>query len=156
MRERLARRAQPAEVVRVLSEALRGSIAAGQLVVVPRMRVHRRPGRLLRSARVAVVIDVSVRDEDAADLSQTAADGAKSGEQRVASLARADPRIEQGETAAVLLDDVDVRRAARLSERHRYRDATDPEPIEERGAHPSFLTASLISGRALKRSATNP
>src|SRR5437660_11675209 len=70
------------------------------------------------------------------------------------ALAGADARVEQRQPSAILLDDVHVRRTARLGERHRDRDAMDSEGGE--AAHCSFFTASAISGSALKRSATSP
>src|SRR6266849_5358391 len=152
--EQLVRRAQPIEVRRVQVEPLRGPVAPGQLVVVAQVRVYRRARLLLRGARIAVVIDVPVGDEDAPHLAQAASQRAKTGQQRIASLAGADARIEEGQPSAVLLDEVDVRRPPGLGERHRDRDAMDAEGGE--AAHCSFFTASAISGSALNRSATRP
>ena len=156
VREDFKRRTEAAQVVRVERQPLRGAIAAGQLVVVAHVRVHGSAGLLLCGARVPVVVDVAVRDENPPHFSQAAADGAKTREQRIAPFARPDSRIEQREAASVFLDDVDVRGAPRFGERDRHRYTTDAELIEKRGAHPSFLTASLSSGSALKRSATSP
>ena len=152
--EQLARRAQPIQVGGVQLEPLRRPIAPGQLVVVARVGEDGRPGLLLRRPRIPVVIDVPVRDEDAAHLPQAAAQRLESGEQRSAPFPGADARIEKSDPAAVLLDDVHVRRPPRLGKRDGHGNAMDAESSEAR--HCSFFTASAISGSALKRSPTRP
>jgi hypothetical protein len=72
------------------------------------------------------VIDVAVADEDAADVSEREAESGETVLQRLATLARADARVEEGDAAALLFDDVDVRGSSRLDERDRHRNAEDP------------------------------
>ena len=98
-------------------------IAAGDLVVITDVDVDRRAARFLRSPGVAVVIEVAVRDEDAADVAEAQASLGESVFEGFLAFARADAGVEERDTALVFLDDVDVRRPARLGERHGHGDA---------------------------------
>jgi hypothetical protein len=115
----------------------------------------RRAARLLDRPGIAVVVDVAVGNEDPPHVAEREAEGGEAVLDGSAPFARADAGIEERDAAASLLDDVDVRRPARLGERHRHRNAVDPE----RGEHLcyfSFFTSSVSSGSALNRSATRP
>jgi hypothetical protein len=106
-------------------------------------------------ARIAVVVEVAVRDEDAADVAEREAGAGEACVQGVPALFGADARVEEGDAAALLLDDVDVGGSARLGERHRNRNPLNPE-ASQTVDHLSFFTSSDNSGSALKRSATRP
>src|SRR4051794_1675012 len=153
VREHLPRRSEPLEIVGVELERVRAAPPPGDLRVVARMAVDGRAGFLLRRPRIAVMVNVTVRDEDAPDLAQRPPDLAESGEEGVAALFRTDPGVEKRDPAIRLLDDVDVRRSPGLDEGDRHGNARD---AERREGHCSFFTASASSGSALKRSPTRP
>ena len=69
------------------------------------------------------MIEVAVRDEDAADVAEAQATLGESVFERFLAFARADAGVEQRDASALLFDDVDVRRPARLGERHGHGDA---------------------------------
>ena len=128
--EQVRRRAQLRQICAVHFEAARGAVAAGELVVVSHMRVHRRTRRLLRGARIAVVIDVAVADEDAPYIPKRKPQFFEAFFQRLAALARADARVEERDAAVRLLDHVDVGRPARLGKRDGNRDSRHAESVE--------------------------
>ena len=110
----------------------------------------------MRGARVAVVIDVAVTDEDPPDVPEGETELPESGEKRVAPFPGTDAGVEKGDAAALLLDRVRVGGPACLGERDRNRDPVNPE-TRQSGGHPlSFFTSSVSSGSALKRSPTSP
>ncbi len=153
--EQVGRRSQPGEVRPVPVEPLLRPVAAGELVVVAEVRVDGSAGSLLRGARIAVMVDVPVADEDAAHLAEGEAELVEAGVERVAAILGADARVEERDAAALLLDDVHVRRPTRLGERDRNRDPVHAEAGQGM-RHLSFFTSSVSSGSALNRSPTRP
>ena len=154
--EQVRGRAQARQIRCVQIQALSRAVAAGELVVIAGMRIDRRARCLLGGARVPVMVDVAMADEDPPDVPERESELAESGEQRIAPFPGTDARVEEGDAAALLLDRVHVGRPARLRKWNRNRDPLNPE-TGERGRHPlSFLTSSVSSGSALNRSPTSP
>ena len=154
--EQVQRRAQLRQPGGVEIEAPFGAVAAGDLVVVARVDVDGRAAGLLRGARVAVVIEVAVRDEDAADVAERKARRGEPCVNGVAAFLGADAGVEERDTAVFFLDEVDVGGSARLGKGHRHRNPAHPEAGEARRHSLSFFTSSVSSGSTLKRSATRP
>ena len=154
--EQVRGRAQARQIRCVQIQALSRAVAAGELVVIAGMRIDRRARCLLGGARVPVMVDVAMADEDPPDVPERESELAESGEQRIAPFPGTDARVEEGDAAALLLDRVHVGRPARLRKWNRNRDPLNPE-TGERGGHPlSFLTSSVSSGSALNKSPTSP
>ena len=155
------RDAQPHEVARVGAGVLAEDPAPlGELRRVHWMGEdgHLAPGSLLDVPRPAEVVHVTVRDDYSADVLVPEAEPLEACVERRAPLCHREPRVDHQEAAALLLDDVGVRRSAGVQERDGHGDPMHPELRD--GAtdlvHRLAFTLASSAGSASKRSATSP
>ena len=163
-RELLLRHPLPPQEGRVHRGARLPDALTDDLLHVARVHAHRRAAQLGEELRVAVVVHVTVADEDLRAVAEVEPRGLCARVQRLDALGGADAGVEEGQTELPVLDGVGVDRPARVDERHRHGQPVDAEGAEDpiavrecvRRRHFAAWIAARSSGRTLKRSATSP